>query len=57
MIYERNNMLDFIKLKTYKGTCVAQLVKHPTLDLSSGLDPRVVSSSPALGSKLGVEPT
>ena len=28
-----------------------------TLDLGSGLDLRVVSSSPALGSMLGVEPT
>ena len=27
-----------------------------TLDLSSGLDLRVISSSPAMGSLLGVEP-
>lgn len=32
-------------------------VAHPTLDLSSGHDLRIVSSSPALGSVLGVEPT
>jgi len=36
---------------------VVQWVKHPTLALSSGLDLRVVSSSPVLGSMLGVEPT
>jgi len=41
----------------YWGTWVAQSVKHPTLDLSSGLDLRVMSSSPTLGSMLGVEPT
>ena len=33
-----------------EGTKVAQLVEHPTLDFSSGHDPRVVGSSPALGS-------
>ena len=36
---------------------MAQSVECPTLDLSSGLDLRVVSSSPALGFILGVEPT
>ena len=36
---------------------MAQSVKHPTLDLSSGLDLRVVSSSLELGSTLGVKPT
>ena len=35
---------------------MAQLVEHPTLDLSSGLDLRVVSSSPVLGSTLGMKP-
>ena len=39
------------------GSRVAQSVKHPTLDLSSGPDLRVMSSSPALGSVLGVKPT
>lgn len=34
---------------------MAQLVKHPSLDLSSGLDLRVMSLSPVLGSMLGVE--
>ena len=32
-------------------------VKHPTLDLSSGLDLRLLSLSPALGSTLGMELT
>ena len=32
---------------------MAQSVKCPTLDLSSGLDLRVMSSSPTLGSVLG----
>lgn len=36
---------------------MAPSVKRPTLDLSSGVDPRVMSSSPALDSTLGVEPT
>ena len=36
---------------------VAQLVKHPTLDFTSGLDLRVMGSSPVLGSTLGMEPT
>ena len=40
-----------------RGTWGPESVKHPTLDLCSGLDLRVVSSSPALGSTLGVEPT
>ena len=35
----------------HKDPWVAQSVKHPTLDLSSGLDLRVVSSSPTLGFK------
>jgi len=44
-------------ISTAKGHVVVQLVKHPTLDLSSGLDLRVVSSSPALGSTLSMETT
>ena len=35
---------------------MAQLSKHPTLDFGSGHDLRVVRSSPASGSKLGVDP-
>ena len=36
---------------------VARSVRHLTLDLSSGLDLRVMTSSPALGSMLGIKPT
>lgn len=39
------------------GAFVPQLVEHLTPDFSSGHDLRVVSSSPAPGSTLGVEPT
>ena len=46
-----------LKSKTNGGAWVAQSVKHRTLDLSSGLALRVVSSSPTLGSMLGMEPT
>ena len=35
---------------------MAQLVKHPTLDFSSGHDILVVRSSPTPGSMLSVEP-
>ena len=37
------------------GAWVSQLVKCPTLDLSSGLDLSVMSSSPTLGSMLDAE--
>ena len=36
---------------------VAQLVRFPTLDLGSGLNLRDMSSSPVLGSTLGMKPT
>ena len=53
---------DFVQLLPLKilynqGAWVAQLVKHLTLDLSLGLALRAVSSSPILGSMLGLEPT
>ena len=38
-----------LKRQRFRYSWVAQLVKHPTLDLYSGLDLRVVSSSPMLG--------
>ena len=40
-----------------KGTWVAQPVKHPTLDLDSGLDLRVIDLGPVLGSMLRMQPT
>ena len=39
------------------GAYMAQLVKRLTLDFSSGHDPRVMGSSPMLGSVLSVETT
>ena len=36
---------------------MAQLVERSTLDPTSGLDLRVESSGPTLGSTLGMEPT
>ena len=44
-------------IKKERGASVAQSTEHPTLDLSSGLDLRVVSSSPALGSMMGMDLT
>ena len=41
----------------WRGTWVAQSVEHLTLHLSSGLDLRDVSLSPASDSMLGMEPT
>ena len=43
--------------KINRGSWVAQSVKCPTLDLNSGFDIRVVSSSPSLGAMLGAKPT
>ena len=39
-----------IENKERRGAWVAQSVKHPTADFSSGLGLRVMSSSPVLGS-------
>ena len=40
---------------TNRGTWVAQSAKHPILGLSSGLDLRVMSLSPTLGSTPGMK--
>ena len=45
------------KIGLFWGNWVAQSVKCLTLDLSSGLDLRVVNLSPPTGSMLGVKPT
>ena len=47
----------FLLREMKRGAWVAQLIECLTLDLSSGLDLKVVSSSPALGSMLSVKPT
>ena len=39
-----------------QGAWVAQSVEHLTLDFGSVHDPRVMGSSPKLGSVLSVEP-
>ena len=36
------NIWEENKTKGYKGTCVAQSVKHPTLDFGSGHDLRIL---------------
>ena len=51
------DVLIIIEFGSPGGAGVAQLVRCGTLmNLSSGLDLRVLSSSPVLGSTLGVEP-
>ena len=47
--------IPLLKL-SLQGTWVTQLIKHLTLDFSSGHNLRVVRSSPMSGSMLGVEP-
>lgn len=47
---------DGVKNLLYQDAWGAQSLEHPTLGLSSGLDVRAMSSSPALGSTPGVEP-
>ena len=50
--------IDKLVLKCiWRVTWVAQLVRHLALDLSSDLDLTRVSSRPAVGSILGIEPT
>ena len=56
MFLKEMQLLD-IKAVISLGTWGAQSVKSPTLDLSSGLDLRVTSSSPMLGFHTGCEPT
>ena len=44
------------KINKSLGHLGGPLVKHPTLEFISGHDPRVVGSSPMLGSTLSLEP-
>ena len=44
-------------IKKEEGCRVAPSVKHPSLSLGSGVHLWVMSSSPTLGSTLGMEPT
>ena len=49
------NLANYINPLGFLSAWVAQLVKCPTLDFSSGHDLRLVRSSPLLGSSLGME--
>ena len=52
-----SDAVDAERTKTEsRGAWVARSVERLTLDFSSGHDPRVVGSSPALGSALSAEP-
>ena len=55
---DRVPKLEDISIETLKnwGSWVAQSVERPTLDFSSGHDPRVVGLSPRSGSMLSIEP-
>ena len=46
-----------VHIENLRGTWVAQLVKHPTLDISSGLTLMVLNSSTALCTTVDMEST
>lgn len=55
--YLQNSMVGWcIKRKNFRGAWMAHSVQYPTLDLNLGLNLRVVSSRPTLGSTLGMVP-
>ena len=55
-IYSASLIIREIQIKTMmRGTWMAQSLEHPTLDFDSGHFPRVMGSSPGLGSALSVE--
>ena len=47
---QKSDLVDLVG-----ATCVAQRVKHPTLDFGSGHDLRVMGLSPVSGSTLDIE--
>ena len=47
--------ITVLKRLPRRGTWVAQLIECLTLDVGSGCDPRVMRSSPTLGSVLSME--
>ena len=53
----KERLSSSLKNQILGAAWVAQLVKCPTLDLSSSFDLKVVISSLMLGSMLGVAPT
>lgn len=50
-------LLFLLKKTLCGGVWVGQLIKHLTLDLNSGFDFRIVSSSPSFGSMLDMKST
>ena len=50
------NLLLHLRNFLFRGALVPQSAKPPTLDFHSGCDLKVVRSSPALGSVMGMEP-
>ena len=54
-VFSVDKMHVNIKMAFKGGAWVAQSVKPPTLDFSSGLDLRVMSSNPELSTMLGME--
>ena len=57
VIFNYDSQVIFLKSKENEtlGGRVSQSVEYPTLDLSSGLHLRVMSSSPELSSVLGMK--
>ena len=55
---KHTNICCYIFKNSYllRDTRVAQLVKHPTPNISSGLNPMIMSSGPRLGWTMDVEP-
>ena len=45
-----------LKIRKVRSACVAQSIRHLTLDFHQGLDLRVISLSPTSCSVLGIEP-
>ena len=54
-VFSESKLFSNLK-KALNGGWVAQLVKHPALDVGSGHDLRVGRLNPELGSLLGVQP-
>ena len=49
IIWSRDPVSRYVAKKNWRGTWVAQSVKHPTLDLRSGHDPTVCGIEPHIG--------
>ena len=51
----KGSYVNTININQDWGACVTQSVECPSLDFGSSRDPRVMGSSPVLGSMLSVE--